>query len=160
MCRWGAGGPDNFDRIDLNTWEMAAFRRVYINNLLLGSYLGGIEDYEGNWGETDTFNSNYREVPEGDPFSYLTDGAEKVTIRRTFIDRAAGDYRLAGSSDLATAGAVNRTSRMATHDFYGLLRHLDETTSVGAFRVSPEIAPGASVIEVELGDGTVARVLG
>jgi hypothetical protein len=157
---WGAGGPENFNRIDLDTWEMSIFRRTYINNLLLGSYLGGIEDYQGNWGETDTFDTNLREVPSPDPFDYLEDGAEKADVRRDFVDRNDGDYRLRMSSELNDVGAVNMTSRLASHDFFGLLRHFDETTSVGAFRPSRDVAPGASVIEVELADGNVVRIDG
>ncbi|MEA2002958.1 MAG: right-handed parallel beta-helix repeat-containing protein, partial [Actinomycetota bacterium] len=57
---WGAAGPENFNRLEFDTWDMTMFRRSYINNLLLGSYLGGIEDYLGNWGEIDTFTSNLR----------------------------------------------------------------------------------------------------
>ena len=157
---WGAGGPENFNRIDLGTWEMTIFRRAYINNLLLGSYLGGIEDYQGNWGETDTFDSNFREVPNPDPFDYLEDGAEKADVRRAFVARDDGDYRLLPSSELNDAGAVNMTSRLATHDFSGLLRYIGDTSSVGAFRPSHEVAPAASVIEVELVDGTVVRIDG
>jgi hypothetical protein len=157
---WGAGGPENFNRIDLDTWEMSIFRRTYINNLLLGSYLGGIEDYQGNWGETDTFNTNFSEVPEADPFEYLEDGAEEANVRRDFFDRGDGDYRLNPSSELNDAGAVNMTSRLATHDFLGLLRHIGDTTSVGAFRPVHEVESRASVIEVELVDGTVLRVDG
>ncbi|MEA2002526.1 MAG: hypothetical protein U9N84_11690, partial [Actinomycetota bacterium] len=141
-------------------WDMTMFRRSYINNLLLGSYLGGIEDYLGNWGEIDTFTSNLREVPSPDPFDYFDDGAEKVSVARVFVDRDAGDYRLVPSSDLNTAGAANQTSRLATHDFYGLLRLAEGEASVGAFRLDPEIAAGASVIEVEFTDGTVVRIGG
>jgi hypothetical protein len=157
---WGAGGPENFNRIDLDTWEMTIFRRAYINNLLLGSYLGGIEDYQGNWGETDTFDSNFREVPDPDPFDYLEDGAEEADARRDFVARDDGDYRLVSSSELNDAGAVNMTSRLATHDFLGLLRYIGDSTSVGAFRPSHDVAPAASVIEVELADGTVVRIDG
>jgi hypothetical protein len=157
---WGAGGPENFDRIEYDTWDLSLFRRVYLNNLLLGSFLGGIEDYQGNWGETDTFDSNFREVPSPDPFDYLEDGAEPVGVRRAFVARADGDYRLNPGSDLATAGAVNRTTQLATHDHHGLLRGIDETATVGAFRALVDVAPGSSVIEIELSDGTVARIDG
>jgi hypothetical protein len=157
---WGAGGPENFDRIEYDTWGLSMFRRVYVNNLLLGGYLGGIEDFSGNWGETDTFDSNFREVASPDPFDYIDDGAEKVSVRRVFFDRDGGDYRLLASSDLNTAGVLNRTSELATHDFFGLLRSDEETTSVGAFRAPEDIEPGSSVIEVELVDGTVARIEG
>lgn len=157
---WGAAGPENFIRIEYDTWEMENFRRVYLNNLFLGSFLGGVEDYEGNWGESDTFDSNYREVPPADPFEYLVDGAEKTSVSRAFVDRAAGDYRLRSSSDLSSSGVLNRTSRMATHDFFGLLRHLGDETPVGAFRLEPQIEPGTSVIEVEFADGTAIRIDG
>jgi len=157
---WGAGGPENFDRIEYDTWGMSIFRRIYVNNLLLGNYLGGIENFGGNWGETDTFDSNFREVASPDPFDYIDDGAEKVSVRRIFFDRDGGDYRLLASSDLNTAGVLNRTSELATHDFFGLLRSDEETASVGAFRAPEDIEPGSSVIEVELADGTVARIEG
>jgi hypothetical protein len=157
---WGAGGPENFTRIEYDTWQMDFFRRVYLNNLFLGCFLGGVEDYQGNWGESDTFDSNYREVASSDPFDYLEDGAEKSDVSRSFVDRDDGDYRLRRDSDLIAAGTLNRTSEMATHDLYGLLRHLEETTPVGAFRVEPEIAPGSSVIEVEFADGTAIRIDG
>jgi hypothetical protein len=157
---WGAGGPENFVRIEHDTWQLGFFRRAYINNLFLGSYLGGVEDYQGNWGESDTFDSNYREVPSPDPFDYLADGAEKANVRGAFVDREKGDYRLRSDSDLTAAGALNRTSEMATHDLYGLLRHLEETTPVGAFRVAPDVAPGTSVIEVEYADGSTVRIDG
>jgi hypothetical protein len=139
---------------------MTMFRRSYINNLLLGSYLGGIEDYLGNWGEVDTFTSNFREVPSPDPFDYFDDGAEKLSVQRLFVDRTAGDYRLVPSSDLNTSGAANQTSQLATHDFYGLLRLSEGEASVGAFRPDPEIAPDTSIIEVEFTDGTVVRIGG
>jgi hypothetical protein len=152
---WGAGGPDNFDRVEFDTWDLTIFRRTYINNLLLGSYLGGIEDYEGNWGETDTFNANYREVPSPDPFDYFDDGAEKANVRWAFVDRDDGDYRLVESSDLNTLGVVNQTSRLATHDFYGFIReNSDGAASVGAFRAPVDVAVGSSVIEVEFRDGS------
>ncbi|MDJ0496744.1 MAG: hypothetical protein QNJ89_02865 [Acidimicrobiia bacterium] len=157
---WGAGGPENFTRIEYDTWQMEFFRRTYINNLFLGSYLGGVEDYQGNWGEWDTFNSNYREVPSPDPFDYLEDGAEKAKVRWAFLDRKDGDYRLRSDSDLNSAGTLNLTSESVTHDLYGLLRHLGESTPVGAFRVEPDLAPGASVIEVEFADGTAIRIDG
>ena len=157
---WGAGGPENFDRVEYNTWALTIFRRTYINNLFLGSYLGGIEDYQGNWGESDTFDSNFREVPYPDPFDYLEDGAEKANVRRAFEDRRSGDYRLRPSSDLATAGAMNITSALATHDLLGLVRGLDGTATVGAYRLDPDIEVGNSVIEVEYSDGTTIRIDG
>jgi hypothetical protein len=157
---WGAGGPENFDRIEFETWDLSIFRRVYVNNLLLGSYLGGIEDYLGNWGETDTFDGNFREVASPDPFDYLDDGAEKANLRRAFVDREDGDYRLVQSSDMNLAGAVSLNTQRVTHDVFGLLRHNDETASVGAHRVTPDIEPGSSVIEMELADGTIARIQG
>lgn len=157
---WGASGPENFNRLEFATWDMTMFRRSYINNLLLGNYLGGIEDYLGNWGEADTFTGNFREVPSPDTFDYLDDGAEKVGVRWTFVDRGAGDYRLVASSDLNTAGVANQTSGLATHDFYSLLRFSGDSASVGAFRVDPEIVAGASVIEVEFTDGTAVRIGG
>lgn len=157
---WGAAGPENFDRLEYNTWELSVFRRTYINNLFLGNFLGGVEDYLGNWGDQDTFNSNYREVPSPDPFDYLDDGAEKANMRYALTDRAGGDYRLGSSSDLNTSGAVSRTSEMAVLDFYGLPRYLDEGTSVGAFRSEPQIGAGLSVIEVLMTDGTLLRIEG
>ncbi len=157
---WGAGGPENFIRVEYDTWHMDFFRRAYINNLFLGSYLGGVEDYRGDWGESDTFDSNYREVPSPDPFDYLEDGAEKANVRWAFVDRENGDYRLRGDSDLNSAGTLNRTSEMATHDLHGLLRHLEDSTPVGAFRIGPEVVPGESVIEVEFADGTAIRLDG
>lgn len=157
---WGAAGPENFIRIEYDTWEMEYFRRVYLNNLFVGSFLGGVADYEGNWGESDTFDSNYREVAPADPFEYLVDGAEKASVGNAFIDRLAGDYRLRSSSELQTAGTLNRTSEMATHDFYGLLRHFGEDTPIGAFRVEPRFDPGTSVIEVEFADGATIRIDG
>jgi hypothetical protein len=81
-------------------------------------------------------------------------------VRGAFVDREKGDYRLRSDSDLTAAGALNRTSEMATHDLYGLLRHLEETTPVGAFRVAPDVAPGTSVIEVEYADGSTVRIDG
>lgn len=157
---WGAAGPENFDRIDLNTWELSVFRRTYINNLFLGSYLGGVEDYLGNWGEKDTFDSNYREVPNPDPFDFLDDGAERADVTYAIADRQDGDYRLSTSSDLNALGAVNMTSKMATLDFYGLPRYRDEATSVGAFRSDPDVSAGSSVIEVLTIDGTLIRIEG
>lgn len=157
---WGAGGPENFDRLEYDTWDLSIFRRVYANNLLVGSFLGGIEDYLGNWGETDTFESNFREIPSPDPFDYFDDGAEKANVGRAFVARENGDYRLVRSSDLNTAGVVNMTSRLATHDIFGLLRTDDEATSVGAYRFATDIEPGSSIIEIELNDGTVARIQG
>jgi hypothetical protein len=157
---WGAAGPENFDRIDLNTWELTVFRRTYINNLFLGSYLGGVADYLGNWGEMDTFDSNYREVPNPDPFDFMDDGAERANVRYAIADRDDGDYRLSASSDLNTSGAVNMTSKMASLDFYGLPRYLEESTSVGAFRAEPEVGAGVSVIEVLTTDGTLIRIEG
>ena len=157
---WGAAGPENFIRIEYDTWEMEYFRRVYLNNLFVGSFRGGVADYEGNWGESDTFDSNYREVAPADPFGYLVDGAEQANVSGAFVDRDAGDYRLRSSSDLESSGTLNQTSEMATHDFYGLLRHLGESTPVGAFRVEPSIDPGTSVIEVEFADGSTVRIDG
>ena len=95
---------------------MDFYRRAYINNLYLGSYLGGVEDYQGNWGESDIFDSNYREVASPDPFDYLADGAEKANVRRAFVDRENGDYRLRPDSYLTSAGTLSQTSEMATHD--------------------------------------------
>ncbi len=157
---WGAAGPENFDRLEFNTWELTVFRRTFINNLFLGSFLGGVEDYEGNWGDKDTFSNNYREVPNPDPFDFLEDGAERANVQYAIVDRPSGDYRLNPSSDLATAGAVNVTSEMARLDFYGLARYLDEVTTVGAFRIEPEVGGGTSVIEVLMTDGTLLRIEG
>ncbi|MCP4966916.1 MAG: hypothetical protein GY926_17010 [bacterium] len=157
---WGAAGPENFDRIDLNTWELTVFRRTYINNLFLGSFLGGVEDYLGNWGERDTFDSNYREVPNPDPFDFLDDGAERANVAYAIPERQDGDYRLSASSDLNTLGAVNMTGKMASLDFYGLPRYVDESTSVGAFRFDPKVGAGMSVIEVLTTDGTLTRIEG
>lgn len=155
---WGAAGPENFDRLEYSTWELGVFRRTYINNVFLGSYLGGVEDYSGNWGESDTFDSNFREVPNPDPFDYLDDGAEKANVRYAIVDREGGDYRLSPSSDLNTAGAVNLTSQLAAIDFNGLPRFLGEETAVGAFRADPSIPAGTSVIEVLFADGTAVRI--
>ena len=157
---WGAGGPENFERVDYSSWLLTDFRRSYVNNLFLGNYLGGVEDYLGNWGDSDTFTANFREVPKPDPFDYLDDGAESADVRYDFIDRDGGDYRLDGRSELNTAGVTNRTAQLAALDFFGLPRFLDETTSVGAFRATPDIASGTSVIEVLFTDGSVIRIEG
>jgi hypothetical protein len=157
---WGAGGPENFERMDYPSWEYHTFRRSYINNLMLGNFLGGIEDYLGNWGESDTFTANYREVPPADPFSYLDDGAEPADLRYDFVDREGGDYRLEVSSELNDMGAVNLTSRVATLDLLGLPRLLGEDTSVGAYRATPNIPAGTTVIEVLYTNGTAVRLTG
>jgi len=158
---WGAGGPENFERIDYASWVLDDFRRTYVNNLLLGNYLGGIEDYSGNWGEVDSFSANYREVPSPtDPFDYLADGAERADVRYDFIDRADGDYRLKDSSELNAQGMSNLTSQMAALDLLGLPRYLGDTTSVGAYRASFSAEPGTSVIEVLFADGTITRIGG
>lgn len=155
---WGAGGPENFERMDYPTWEFHTFRRNYINNLLLGNYLGGIEDYRGNWGESDTFTANYREVPEPDPFDYFDDGAEEADLRYDFIDRADGDYRLEDMSELNSQGVVNLTSRLVSLDLLGLPRFLGDSTSVGAYRATPDIDPGTTVVEALLTNGTAVRL--
>ena len=157
---WGAGGPENFQRIDYWRWELEDFRRTYVNNLLLGNYLGGIEDYLGNWGESDSYTSNYKEVPKPDPFDFLEDGAEKADVRYDFVDRDEGDYRLRSNSELSTLGATSLTVRLATLDFLGLVRFVDDTTSVGAYRNPPEIPAGSSVIEVLYTDGSAVRIEG
>jgi hypothetical protein len=156
---WGAGGPENFERMDYPTWDFHSFRRSYLNNLVLGNYLGGIEDYLGNWGELDTFSANYREVPQPDPFDYLADGAEAADVRRDFVDREGGDYRLVESSELNSQGVVNVTSRLAPLDLLGLPRLSGETTSVGAYRETPDIAAGTTVVEVLFVDGIAARLV-
>jgi hypothetical protein len=157
---WGAGGPENYPRVDFISWELEEFRRSYVNNLLLGNYLGGIEDYRGNWGEEDSFTANYKEVPRPDPFDFLEDGAERADVRYDFLDRSNGDYRLRADSELNTAGEVNLKSRLAALDHLGLLRHLDEGSSVGAYRANPGFSAGTSVIEVLFADGSVVRITG
>jgi hypothetical protein len=157
---WGAGGPENFERIDYGAWLLEDFRRSYVNNLLLGNFLGGIEDYLGNWGESDSFTANYREVPPADPFEYLEDGAEEADVRYDFLDRPDGDYRLRSNSELITAGVANRTTQLASLDLLGLPRFLGEGTSIGAYRASADTAAGSSVIEVLFSDGTVVRIGG
>ncbi|MDJ0952350.1 MAG: right-handed parallel beta-helix repeat-containing protein [Acidimicrobiia bacterium] len=154
---WGAGGPENFLRLDYTGWELDNYRRTYVNNLLLGNYLGGIEDYGDDWGEADSFTANYREVPRSDPFEYLSDGAESADVRYDFLDRDAGDYRLRTDSELNTMGATNLTARLAALDNLGLPRFVGDTTSVGAFRATPETPAGTTVIEVLFDDGTVVR---
>lgn len=155
---WGAGGPENFQRLDYASWDLLSFRRAYMNNLLLGNYLGGIEDYQGNWGESDTFTANYREVPKPDPFDYFDDGAESADVRYDFVDRNDGDYRLESSSELNTLGTVSSTARLAALDLLGLPRFLSEGVSVGAYRAAPEIAAGATVIEVLFTNGSAVRL--
>ncbi len=157
---WGAGGPENFGRIDYTSWELFDFRRTYVNNLFLGNYLGGVEDYLGNWGESDSFTANYKEVPKPDPFDFLDDGAEQADVRRDFLDRDDGDYRLRSDSELNGLGVANVTTRLAALDFLGLPRFLAEAASVGAYRFSPDIEPGSSVIEVLFADGSVVRIEG
>ena len=157
---WGAGGPENFPRIDYSAWELRDFRRWYVNNLMLGNYLGGIENYLGNWGESDTFTANYREIPTPDPFDYFDDGAERADVRYDFTDRDGGDYRLVPGSELNTTGAINLAARLAVLDRSGLLRFTDDTASVGAYRASPSVAAGTSVIEVLYVDGAVAHYEG
>ncbi|MDJ0662985.1 MAG: right-handed parallel beta-helix repeat-containing protein [Acidimicrobiia bacterium] len=157
---WGAGGPENFQRIDYWRWEIEDFRRTYVNNLLLGNYLGGIEDYMGNWGESDSYTANYKEVPRPDPFDFLEDGAEKADVRYDFVDRNDGDYRLRNRSELNTLGATSLTVRLAALDLLGLPRFIGETTSVGAYRNAPVVSAGSSVIEVLYTDGSVVRIEG
>ncbi len=157
---WGAGGPENFERMDYPTWDFHTFRRSYINNLLLGNYLGGVENYLGDWGESDTFNANYREVPAPDPFDYFDDGAEKADLRYDFIDREHGDYRLEDSSELNSQGVVNLTSRLVSLDLLGLPRFLGDGTSVGAYRAAPDINSGMTVVEALLTNGTAVRLGG
>jgi hypothetical protein len=157
---WGAGGPENFERMDYSSWLLTSFRRSYVNNLLLGNYLGGVEDYLGNWGESDTFTANFREVPKPDPFDYLDDGAESADVRYDFFDRGDGDYRLDSRSELNTSGVANLTARLAALDFFGLPRFIGDTASVGAFRATPDIAAGTSVIEVLFVDGDAIRIEG
>ena len=157
---WGAGGPENFQRIDYWRWEIEDFRRTYVNNLLLGNYLGGIEDYLGNWGESDSYTANYKEVPRPDPFDFLEDGAERADVRYDFVDRRDGDYRLRSNSELNTLGATSLTVRLAALDLLGLPRFVDGTTSVGAYRNAPVIPAGSSVIEVLYTDGGVVRIEG
>lgn len=157
---WGAGGPENFQRLDYWRWEMEDFRRTYVNNLLLGNYLGGIEDYMGNWGESDSFTANYKEVPRPDPFDFLEDGAEEADVRYDFVDREGGDYRLRSDSELSTLGATSLTVRLAALDLMGLPRFIDDMTSVGAYRNAPLVPAGSSVIEVLYADGSVVRIEG
>ncbi len=157
---WGAAGPDNSRRLDFTSWELQDFRRSYVNNLFLGNYLGGVEDYLGNWGESDTFTANYKEVPRPDPFDFIEDGAEKADVRYDFVDRNGGDYRLAASSELNTLGVSNLTTRLASLDHLGLPRFLEGSATVGAYRAEPEISAGTSVIEVLFADGTVVRISG
>jgi hypothetical protein len=157
---WGAGGPENFQRLDYAAWNLLYFRRAYLNNLLLGNYLGGIEDYEGDWGESDTFTANYREVPRPDPFDYFEDGAESADVRYDFVDRDNGDYRLESWSELNTLGTVSSTARLATLDLLGLPRFLGDGVSVGAYRAEPEIPSGSTVVEVLFTNGSAVRLEG
>ncbi len=157
---WGGGGPENFERIDYPTWHFHTFRRTYVNNLMVGNWLGGIEDYQGDWGDSDTFTANYREVPKPDPFDYLADAAEPADVRYDFVDRDGGDYRLEISSELNTMGAVNLTSRVATLDLLGLPRFLSDSTSVGAYRAAPDVPAGTTVIEALFTNGSAMRLEG
>ncbi len=155
---WGAGGPDNFDRLEFSNWELSVFRRIYLNNVFVGSYLGGVENYLGDWGETDTFLGNSREVPQPNPYDYHDDGAERFNPRYAFEDRAAGDYRLSANSNLSSSGIVNKTAELAELDFFGLPRSHGENVEVGAFRANPDVNSGDTIIEVFLIDGTVFRI--
>lgn len=156
---WGAGGPSNSSPVADSTWELSRFRRDYYNNLFLGGYLGGVESYDGGWGETDTFEANFREVPVPDLFDYNGEGAAPAGVRRAFRDRPGGDYRIVGGNALNDRGVDNWITNFVRHDFSGLLRFADDGTSVGAFRPPLDVEPGTSVVEVEYGDGTMRRFL-
>ena len=137
---------------------------VYLGNIvgvfctLFLSYLGGVENYLGDWGESDTFLGNYREVPQPNPYDYHDDGAERFNPRYAFEDRAAGDYRLSLNSSLNRSGIINKTAELAALDFFGLPRSLGENVEVGAFRANPDVNSGDTIIEVFLIDGTVFRI--
>jgi hypothetical protein len=157
---WGAAGPSNVDRVDYDSWKLTRFSRVYFNNLFLGSYLGGVADYEGDWNDTDFFASNYVERPRPDPFDFNRDGAEHVNVRWSFVDRADGDYRIVAGDQLNGAGTSTHITGLVDHDFVGLLRFTADGRSVGAYRPPLAIGRGATVLEAELVDGSMLRVDG
>ena len=60
------------------------------------------------------------------------------------------------------ADSVNQTDQFVYYEIDGKagMFMIDDVTSVGAFRVEPDVEPGSSVIEVELTDGTAIRIDG
>ncbi|MBM4083094.1 MAG: right-handed parallel beta-helix repeat-containing protein, partial [Planctomycetes bacterium] len=115
-------------------------RQAYLNNLVVGCH------------------SAVRAKPEDLVAANVTDqgtGAVHLDQPPAFVNPEREDYRLKPGSPLNNLGVENEQTKLARHDFHGLLRFPDAGRTVGAFRFEPTPKPdAATLIEVEFRDGS------